>query len=136
VFLLWLGFWVISFPIIVRDLNSKLIPNIYLKLIAVLTGVFLVISGTGPTLNLIFAFIVLSIFMIMDVGMGDIKLLALAFMIFNSQMKFSLISYLIILLGCAFSHICLEIIGTRRLPERIALAPSIFLAFALYFQAG
>lgn len=119
-----------------RDLNSKLIPNIYLKLIAVLTGVFLVISGTGPTLNLIFAFIVLSIFMIMDVGMGDIKLLALAFMIFNSQMKFSLISYLIILLGCAFSHICLEIIGTRRLPERIALAPSIFLAFALYFQAG
>ena len=133
--LLWCGFWAISLPIIVRDLHTKQIPNIYLKILAMLTTIFVFISGMGPTLNLLIGLIVLCIFTFMGVGMGDIKLLALAFMIFHSQMAFSLMRYLIILLGCAVVHICIDTIGARRVSERIALAPSIFLAFALYFQA-
>jgi hypothetical protein len=119
----------------ISDLATKKIPNIYLKLLVVPTSMFIFISGIGPTVNLIFAFIVLSIFTIVGVGMGDIKLLALAFTIFNSQMDFSIARYLIVLLGCAVVHICIDTIGRRRLTERIALAPSIFLAFALYLSA-
>ncbi len=133
--ILWLVFWSFSLPIIISDLATKKIPNIYLKLLVAPTSMFILISGIGPTVNLIFAIIVLSIFIIIGVGMGDIKLLALAFMIFNSQMGFSITSYLFVLLGCAVVHICIDTIGRRRLTERIALAPSIFLAFALYLSA-
>lgn len=133
--LLWLVFWSFSFPIMISDLATKKIPNIYLKLLVAPTSMFIFISGIGPTVNLIFAFIVLSIFTIVGVGMGDIKLLVLAFTIFNSQMDFSIARYLFVLLGCAVVHICIDTIGRRRLTERIALAPSIFLAFALYLSA-
>ena len=133
--ILWLVFWSFSLPIIISDLATKKIPNIYLKLLVAPTSMFILISGIGPTVNLIFAIIVLSIFIIIGVGMGDIKLLALAFMIFNSQMGFSITSYLFVLLGCAVVHICIDTVGRRRLTERIALAPSIFLAFALYLSA-
>lgn len=133
--ILWLVFWSFSLPIIISDLATKKIPNIYLKFLVAPTSMFILISGIGPTVNLIFAIIVLSIFIIIGVGMGDIKLLALAFMIFNSQMGFSITSYLFVLLGCAVVHICIDTIGRRRLTERIALAPSIFLAFALYLSA-
>ena len=133
--ILWLVFWSFSLPIIISDLATKKIPNIYLKLLVAPTSMFILISGIGPTVNLIFAIIVLSIFILIGVGMGDIKLLALAFMIFNSQMGFSITSYLFVLLGCAVVHICIDTIGRRRLTERIALAPSIFLAFALYLLA-
>jgi hypothetical protein len=119
----------------ISDLATKKIPNIYLKLLVATTSMFVFISGIGPTINLIIAFIILSIFTIIGVGMGDIKLLALAFTIFNSQMGFSITRYLFVLLGCAVVHICIDTIGRRRLTERIALAPSIFLAFALYLSA-
>jgi Flp pilus assembly protein protease CpaA len=128
-------FWSFSLPIIISDLATKKIPNIYLKLLVAPTSMFILISGIGPTVNLIFATIVLSIFILIGVGMGDVKLLALAFMIFNSQMGFSIARYLFVLLGCAVVHICIDTIGRRRLTERIALAPSIFLAFALYLSA-
>jgi len=50
-------------------------------------------------------------------------------------MDFSLTIFLFILLCSAVVHILIITTGTSRLPERIALAPSIFLAFALYFPA-
>jgi hypothetical protein len=39
------------------------------------------------------------------------------------------------LLGCAFAHLLIHGLVKWQLPERIALAPSIFLAFTLYLSA-
>jgi len=134
--LLWSSFWLISLPIMVRDLYSQRIPNIYLKLLAIPTSFFLVVDGIGPFLNLLAFFLVLVLAAFLGVGMGDIKLLAISLMIFNSQMNFSILVFLSTLLASAFAHLLIHTLVTRQLPDRIALAPSIFLAFALYFAAG
>jgi Flp pilus assembly protein protease CpaA len=118
-----------------RDLNTKTIPNIYLKFLAALTVTFLFIDGFGNITNLLVAGASLCFFVAMKVGMGDVKLIALSVLIFNSQMDFSVMSYLLILLGCAFAHLLIHGLVKWQLPERIALAPSIFLAFTLYLSA-
>lgn len=133
--LLWSSFWIFSLPIILRDLISFRIPNIYLKFLAFVTCTFLVIDGMGSLLNLLFLSIFLISALVLGVGMGDIKLLALSFMIFNSQMIFSPLAFLLLLLFCAFAHLLIQTLVTRQVPERIALAPSIFFAFALYLAA-
>jgi len=132
---LWSVFWLFSFPIMVRDLYSQRIPNIYLKVLAVPTFLFLIVDGIGPLLNLLILFLVLVSAIYLGVGMGDVKLLALSFMIFNSQMNFSILVFLSLLFTCAFAHLLIHGLVTRQKPQRIALAPSIFLAFALYFAA-
>lgn len=132
---LWSVFWLFSFPIMVRDLYSQRIPNIYLKVLAVPTFLFLIVDGIGPLLNLLILFLVLVSAIYLGVGMGDVKLLALSFMIFNLQMNFSILVFLSLLFTCAFAHLLIHGLVTRQMPQRIALAPSIFLAFALYFAA-
>ena len=119
----------------VRDLSSQRIPNIYLKLLAIPTSFFLVVDGIGALLKLLAFFFVLVLAVLLGVGMGDIKLLALSFMIFNSQMNFSILFFLSLLFASAFAHLLIQTLLARQLPQRIALAPSIFLAFALYFAA-
>jgi hypothetical protein len=119
----------------VRDLTSQRIPNIYLKLLAIPTCLFLIVDGIGAMLKLLAFFFVLVLAVLLGVGMGDIKLLALSFMIFNSQMNFSILSFLSLLFASAFAHLLIQTLFARQLPQRIALAPSIFLAFALYFAA-
>lgn len=120
----------------VRDLDSQRIPNVYLKVLAVPTCLFLIVDGIGPLINLMLFILVLIVAIFLKVGMGDVKLLALSFMIFNSQMNFSILVFLSTLFTCAFAHFLIHTLGTGQIPERIALAPSIFFAFALYFAAG
>jgi Flp pilus assembly protein protease CpaA len=133
--LLWSSFWLISLPIIVRDLASQRIPNLYLKVLTIPTCLFLIVDGTGPLHNLLVNFLVLVLGIFLGVGMGDIKLLAISFMIFNSQMNFSIHIFLAILLAGTSAHLLIHILVARQMPQRIALAPSVFLAFALYFAA-
>lgn len=133
--LLWCGFWMIAFPISIRDMNTQTIPNVYLKFLAVLTAVYLFIDGFGNMANLLVGFIVLCLLVAFRVGMGDVKLIALTMLIVNSQMDFSVMRYFPILLICALAHLLIQGLVNWQLPERIALAPSIFLAFALYLSA-
>lgn len=133
--LLWCGFWMIAFPISIRDMNTQTIPNVYLKFLAVLTAVYLFIDGFGNMANLLAGFIVLCLLVAFRVGMGDVKLIALTMLIVNSQMDFSVMRYFPILLICALAHLLIQGLVNWQLPERIALAPSIFLAFALYLSA-
>ena len=133
--LLWCGFWMIAFPISIRDMNTQTIPNVYLKFLAVLTAVYLFIDGFGNMANLLVGFIALCLLVALRVGMGDVKLIALTMLIFNSQMDFSVMRYFPILLICALAHLLIQGLVNWQLPERIALAPSIFLAFALYLSA-
>lgn len=133
--LLWCGFWMIAFPISIRDMNTQTIPNVYLKFLAVLTAVYLFIDGFGNMANLLAVFIALCLLVAFRVGMGDVKLIALTMLIVNSQMDFSVMRYFPILLICALAHLLIQGLVNWQLPERIALAPSIFLAFALYLSA-
>lgn len=126
----------IAIPISIRDMNTKTIPNVYLKFLAVLTAVYLLIDGFGNMPNLLSGFIALCLLVAFRVGMGDVKLIALTILIFNSQMNFSVLSYFPILLVSALAHLVIHGLVNWQLPERIALAPSIFLAFALYLSAG
>jgi Flp pilus assembly protein protease CpaA len=125
----------IAFPISIRDMNTQTIPNVYLKFLAVLTAVYLFIDGFGNMANLLVGFIVLCLLVAFRVGMGDVKLIALTMLIVNSQMDFSVMRYFPILLICALAHLLIQGLVNWQLPERIALAPSIFLAFALYLSA-
>ena len=125
----------IAFPISIRDMNTQTIPNVYLKFLAVLTAVYLFIDGFGNMANLLVGFIVLCLLVAFRVGMGDVKLIALTMLIVNSQMDFSVMRYFPILLICALAHVLIQGLVNWQLPERIALAPSIFLAFALYLSA-
>ena len=125
----------IAFPISIRDMNTQTIPNVYLKFLAVLTAVYLFIDGFGNMANLLAGFIVLCLLVAFRVGMGDVKLIALTMLIVNSQMDFSVMRYFPILLICALAHVLIQGLVNWQLPERIALAPSIFLAFALYLSA-
>jgi Flp pilus assembly protein protease CpaA len=125
----------IAFPISIRDMNTQTIPNVYLKFLAVLTAVYLFIDGFGNMANLLVGFIVLCLLVAFRVGMGDVKLIALTMLIANSQMDFSVMRYFPILLICALAHLLIQGLVNWQLPERIALAPSIFLAFALYLSA-
>lgn len=133
--LLWCGFWMIAFPISIRDMNTQTIPNVYLKFLAVLTAVYLFIDGFGNMANLLVGFMALCLLVAFRVGMGDVKLIALTMLIVNSQMDFSVMRYFPILLICALAHLLIQGLVNWQLPERIALAPSIFLAFALYLSA-
>jgi Flp pilus assembly protein protease CpaA len=125
----------IAFPISIRDMNTQTIPNVYLKFLAVLAAVYLFIDGFGNMANLLVGFIVLCLLVAFRVGMGDVKLIALTMLIVNSQMDFSVMRYFPILLICALAHLLIQGLVNWQLPERIALAPSIFLAFALYLSA-
>jgi Flp pilus assembly protein protease CpaA len=125
----------IAFPISIRDMNTQTIPNVYLKFLAVLTAVYLFIDGFGNMANLLVGFIALCLLVAFRVGMGDVKLIALTMLIVNSQMDFSVMRYFPILLICALAHLLIQGLVNWQLPERIALAPSIFLAFALYLSA-
>ena len=133
--LLWFGFWMIAFPISIRDMNTQTIPNVYLKFLTALTAVYLFIDGFGKMANLLSGFIALCLLVALRVGMGDVKLIALTMLIVNSQMDFSVMRYFLILLACALAHLLIHGLVNWQLPERIALAPSIFLAFALYLSA-
>lgn len=133
--LLWCGFWMIAFPISIRDMNTQTIPNVYLKFLAALTAVYLFIDGFGNMANLLAGFIALCLLVAFRVGMGDVKLIALTMLIVNSQMDFSVMRYFPILLICVLAHLLIQGLVNWQLPERIALAPSIFLAFALYLSA-
>jgi Flp pilus assembly protein protease CpaA len=125
----------IAFPISIRDMNTQTIPNVYLKFLAVLTAVYLFIDGFGNMANLLVGFIALCLLVAFRVGMGDVKLIGLTMLIVNSQMDFSVMRYFPILLICALAHLLIQGLVNWQLPERIALAPSIFLAFALYLSA-
>jgi Flp pilus assembly protein protease CpaA len=125
----------IAFPISIRDMKTQTIPNVYLKFLAVLTAVYLFIDGFGNMANLLVGFMALCLLVAFRVGMGDVKLIGLTMLIVNSQMDFSVMRYFPILLICALAHLLIQGLVNWQLPERIALAPSIFLAFALYLSA-
>jgi len=119
---------ILGIPVCIADLHTFIIPNIYTKILFFIASIHLAFYG-APSLNslLLTTSILLSL-MIFKFGMGDIKVLALILI----THRISAID----LLGCVFFLAVIHIVVltgiNRKIPPKIALAPSIFVGFATY----
>ena len=78
-------FLVAMVPIVVADLRSHVIPNIYLKILAACLCMSWIIHGF-PQPNFVARCLLIACFLVMaKFGMGDVKLLVLLLLIFQPR---------------------------------------------------
>jgi hypothetical protein len=70
-------FLLLALPICIADLNLFVIPNIYTKLLFYVATFEVVLWGFGSIHQVIVSMVALSGLVVLGIGMGDIKLLAL-----------------------------------------------------------
>jgi Flp pilus assembly protein protease CpaA len=129
-------FFLASIPISLADLRYNKIPNIYLSLLAIALIPVLVMNGLGPIQELLISASFLAVLNLCGMGMGDVKLLALIVVYLNVSPDRSLLELFGYLLSIAALHIVAIGLKNRKLPKSIPLAPSIFLALALYLATS
>ena len=84
----------------IAALSQQIIPNIYLKILSVFLVIALIMNGL-PSSSLLFTVGLFSVvLLVLKVGMGDIKLLAILMLTFELK----LISYLVVVLVIASVH--------------------------------
>ncbi len=125
-----------SIPISLADLRDSKIPNIYLSFLATALTPVLVVNGLGPIQRLLIGVSLLVVLHLCGMGMGDVKLLTLIVVYLNSSMELSLLELFGYLVSIAALHIVAIGLKNRNLPKSIPLAPSIFLALALYLATS
>ncbi len=125
-----------SIPISLADLRDSKIPNIYLSFLATALTPVLVVNGLGPIQQLLIGVSLLVVLHLCGMGMGDVKLLTLVVVYLNSSMELSLLELFGYLVSIAALHIVAIGLKNRNLPKSIPLAPSIFLALALYLATS
>jgi len=112
------------------------IPNIYLKVSFLMSLPIFIALGFGPILNLCWTFGTLLLLMAFKVGMGDIKLIGLIAILRNPVQGFLPFKFCLLLLVCAVIHLIISMCAVKSPHKRIALAPSIFAALALYLATS
>jgi Flp pilus assembly protein protease CpaA len=126
-----LVFSLLLLPITIADLNQRIIPNIYLKLLGSFM-VFSFIMKGFPSSTLFFTVGIFSLFLLLlNVGMGDIKLLVTLILTF----ELDLIGYLVLVLAFAAVHIVISSATNRAFPRSIPMAPAIFWGFITYMAS-
>ena len=128
-------FTILLIPICISDLQQRLIPNIYLKVLGGIMLLTFLIRGLPSAFRFLTLIALIIVLIGLKVGMGDIKLISIVVLSFDVPpfMFFSLCA----LIGML--HIGIASIRFRGLPHTIPLAPSIFIAFLTYLatrQAG
>ncbi len=129
-------FFLASVPISLADLRYHKIPNIYLSLLAIALTPVLVMNGFGSIQRLLMSAAFLAVLHLCGMGMGDVKLLALIVVYLNISTDLSLVELFGYLLSIAALHIMASGLKNRKLAKSIPLAPSIFLALALYLATS
>ena len=118
----------LGIPACIADLSAFKIPNIYTKILFYIASIHLALNGLGSLKELLLTTTILLVLMVFKLGMGDIKILALILI----THKISALD----LLGCVFLlamlHIAVLTGINRKIPPKIALAPSIFIGLATY----
>ena len=126
-----LVFALLLLPITIADLNQRIIPNIYLKLLGCFMAFSFMMKGF-PSSTLVFTVGIFSSFLfLLNVGMGDIKLLVILILTF----ELDLIGYLVLVLAVASVHIVISSARKRAIPRLIPMAPAIFLGFITYMAS-
>jgi Flp pilus assembly protein protease CpaA len=93
-------------------------------------------NGLGPIQRLMIGASFLAVLHLCGMGMGDVKLLALIVVYLNISTDLSLVELFGYLLSIAALHIVASGLKNRKFPKSIPLAPSIFLALALYLATS
>jgi len=97
---------------------------------------YLLLHGFGPVLKLIVVVLILGFLYLIGLGMGDVKLIAIISLSLNSDIQANLSFLALLILLSASSYVILKSLGSRELPRRIPLAPSIFVGLALYLATS
>jgi len=118
----------LGIPVCIADLHTLIIPNIYAKILVYIASIHLALYGLASLKNLLLTVSILLALMIFKLGMGDIKILALI-LITHKIGALDLLGYVFLL---AVLHIMVLTGINRKIPPKIALAPSIFIGFATY----
>jgi Flp pilus assembly protein protease CpaA len=121
----------LAVPICISDMHSFVIPNIYTKVLFYIALIHIGFFGVGSMQGLVVSTAVLACLMFFGTGMGDIKLLWLIII----THPFNAFEYLLSVLLVAGVHIVVLIGLHRRIPSKIPLAPSIFIALLTYLAA-
>ena len=79
--------------------------------------------------------VLLTLYGVAGIGMGDVKLVILICLALDFQGIFQLWVFLLTIFACASFILVVELLVTGRIRREIALAPSIFMATALYLGA-
>ena len=119
-------------PISLADSKSFKIPNVYLWLLFLGLAPFIVVNGFGSISRLVSSFLVVLTLHLCGMGMGDVKLLGLLVVAFNSDRQFSSITFFSYLLGVATIHVLILTLKHQMMVRKLPLAPSIFVGLALY----
>ena len=118
----------LGIPVCIADLHTFIIPNIYAKILFYMASIHLAFHGLASLNNLLLTVSILLALMILKLGMGDIKILALILITHNIG-ALDHLGYVFLL---AVLHIMVLTGINRKIPSKIALAPSIFIGFATY----
>lgn len=124
-------FALLLLPITIADLNQRIIPNIYLKLLGCFMAFSFMMNGF-PSSTLVFTVGIFCLsLLLLKVGMGDIKLLVILILTF----ELDLIGYFVLLLAFAAVHIVISSATNRAFPRSIPMAPAIFCGFITYMAS-
>ena len=121
-----------AFPISLADSKSFKIPNVYLWLLSLGLAPFIAVNGLGSISRLVSSFLIVLTLHLCGMGMGDVKLLCLIVLAFNSDREFSSLTFFSYLLGVATIHVLILTLKNQMMVRKLPLAPSIFVGLALY----
>ena len=119
-------------PITIADLRNHVIPNIYLKVLSCFMLISFIVNGLPRSDVYLPCLLMVTVFLVFKVGMGDIKLLTILILTFNCQI-FALLTLMAI---ASTVHIVISTARNRAVPQSIPLAPAIFFAFTTYLATG
>ena len=121
-----------AIPISLADSKSFKIPNVYLWLLFLGLAPFIAVNGLGSISRLVSSFLIVLTLHLCGMGMGDVKLLLLIVLAFNSDREFSSLTFFSYLLGVATIHVLILTLKNQMMVRKLPLAPSIFVGLALY----
>lgn len=123
-----LALLLLGIQICIADCSAFVIPNIYTKILFFFAAMHLFIYGFGDLRQVGISGITLVLLLVLKVGMGDIKLLALV-LVTHSINAFDYLGFVFLL---AMVHIVVLTGINRTIPSKIPLAPSIFIGLSTY----
>ena len=123
--------FILALPICIADLSTSVIPNIYTKILFYLTLIHLSLFGFGQLRDVVVSLAALLLLILLGIGMGDVKLLALILL----SHSFNAPEYIAFAFLLGLLHIVILTGIHRAIPSKIALAPSIFIGLATYLAA-
>ena len=118
----------LGMPICIADCSAFEIPNIYTKILFLFAAMHLFIYGFGDLRQVGISGLTLVLLLVLKVGMGDIKLLALV-LVTHSFNAFDYLGFVFLL---AMVHIVVLAGFNRTIPSKIPLAPIIFIGLSTY----